>query len=302
MLQIIAFLESFGDELDGVADISEPNPNLRMVLLLLRGHLEGRVITATALIGASRVPYATANRRLKGMVAAGLIEQRPRTKTGKSFSLHPSEALMEQWAQLSSRVGRLAAGHFEAQQTQSEPEDYYFGGSYMEAKSIPPLQVLPEPLKLLGGLRVLVHGDPTFMVMNNLKRQFEQSIGAQIHQRAFSIDRLHEEAVRNANRDVSRYDIIAVDLPWVGDFAKRGILMPLDEVMDIVSIDPADFHTAGWEAAHWGGKPYGVPAQTTPELLFYRKDMFADAGLEPPATTDALLGAAKALHDPQHGQ
>ncbi|MGA9254742.1 MAG: extracellular solute-binding protein, partial [Roseobacter sp.] len=142
----------------------------------------------------------------------------------------------------------------------------------------------------------------TFMVMDNLKRQFEQSVGAQIHQRAFSIDRLHEEAVRNADRKASRYDIIAIDLPWVGDFAERGILMPLDDAMDIASVDPADFHTAGWQAAHWGGKPYGLPAQTTPELLFYRKDMFAKAGLEPPATTDALLAAAKALHDPQRGQ
>jgi multiple sugar transport system substrate-binding protein len=39
-------------------------------------------------------------------------------------------------------------------------------------------------------------------------------------------------------------------------------------------------------AAHWGGRPYGVPSQTTPELLFYRKDLFAEAGLEPPDTTE----------------
>ena len=301
MLQDIAFLEEFSDELEDMVDLSSPNPNLRMILLLLRGHLEGRVITATALIGASRVPYATANRRLKEMLNAGLIEQRPRTKTGKSFSMHPSETLIDQWAQLSGRVGRLAATRYGAKASLGETDDYYYGGSYMAAKSIPPLQVLSEPLKLAGGLRVLVHGDPTFMVMDNLKRQFEQSIGAQIHQRAFSIDRLHEEVVRNSDRTASRYDIIAVDLPWVGEFAERGILMPLDEAMDIASVDPADFHTAGWQAAHWGGKPYGLPAQTTPELLFYRRDMFAEAGLEPPATTDALLAAAKALHDPQHG-
>jgi multiple sugar transport system substrate-binding protein len=302
MLQIIAFFEALGDDLDGVVDLSTPNPTLRMVQLLMRGHLEGRVITATALIGASHVPYGTANRRLKEMIKAGLIEQRPRTSTGKSFSMHPSETLMHQWAQLSSRVARLASSRFGGDQKLGETDDYYFGGSYMNAKSIQPLQVLPEPLKLAGGLRVLVHGDPTFMVMDNLKRQFEQSVGTQIHQRAFSIDRLHEETMRNAERKASRYDIIAVDLPWVGDFAEREILMPMDEVMDIASVDPADFHTAGWNAAHWGGKPFGLPSQTTPELLFYRKDLFANAGLKPPATTAALLAAAKQLHDPQRGQ
>ncbi|WP_092646870.1 extracellular solute-binding protein [Jannaschia faecimaris] len=302
MLQIIAFLEDLGDELDDMIDLSTPNPNLRMVLLLMRGHLDGRVITATSLIGASRVPYATANRRLKEMLAAGLIEQRPRTKTGKSFSMHPSETLMEQWSQLTSRVRRLAAGASDTDGSGREGVDYYFGGSYMDAKSIPPLQVLAEPLKLAGGVRVLVHGDPTFMVMDNLKRQFEQTVGTMIHQRAFSIDRLREETLRNAARKASRYDIIAVDLPWLGDFAEQNILMPLEEAMDIARLDPADFHTAGWEAAQWNGRLFGVPAQTTPELLFYRKDLFAKAGLAPPQTTDELLKAAKALHNPQRGQ
>ncbi|MFZ7090025.1 ABC transporter substrate-binding protein [Primorskyibacter sp. 2E233] len=302
MLQIIAFLEEFGDELEGSVELSAPNPNLRMIMHLMRGHLEAKVVTPTSLISASRVPYATANRRLKEMVDAGMIEQRPRTKTGKSFSMHPSDTLMDHWAQMSSRLRRLATGAFGGKDTPQETTDYYFGGSYLNAQSIPPLKVLGEPLKLAGGLRVLVHGDPTFMVMDNLKRQFEQAVGTQIHQRAFSIDRLREEAIRNAARKASRYDIIAVDLPWVGSFADQGILMPLEEAMDVASLDPADFHTAGWQAAHWGGRPYGVPAQTTPELLFYRKDMFAEAGLEPPATTDELLEAARVLHDPQRGR
>jgi len=302
LLTIVAFLEEFGDELEGTVDLFAPGPFFRMALHVMRGHLEARIVTPTSLIGASRVPYATATRRLRDMIDAGLIEQRPRTRSGKTFSMHPSETLIDHWVQLSGRVRRLAELRFAATDTTAETDDYYFGGSYLAAQSIPPLQMLPEPLRVAGGLRVLVHGDPTFMVMENLKRQFEQAIGCQIHQRAFSIDRLREEAIRNAERKYSRYDIVAVDLPWVGQFAEDGILMPLDEAMDIARLDPADFHTAGWKAAHWRGRPFGVPAQTTPELLFYRRDLFAKAGLEPPATTDALLAAAKALHDPRRGR
>lgn len=302
MLRIVSFLEDFAAELEASIELYAPNPYYRMSLHLIRGHLDAKTVTPTSLIGASQVPYATANRRLKEMVETGLIEQRPRTQTGKSFSMHPSEKLLDQWMQLSSRVERLAAGRFGGRERTSDTKDYYYGGSYLSAQSIPPLKVLPEPLKVSGGIRVLVHGDPTFMVMDNLKRQFEQAIGTQIHQRAFSIDRLREEAVRNAERKSSRYDIIALDLPWVGLYAERDMLMPLDEAMDIARIDPADFHTAGWQAAHWGGRPYGVPAQTTPELLFYRKDLFARAGLEPPATTDMLLKAAAHFHDPTRGR
>jgi len=226
LLRIAAFLKEFSDELEDTSELFAPGPFFRMALHLIQGHLEAKTITPTSLIGASRVPYATANRRMKEMLDAGLIEQRARTKTGKSFSMHPSVTLLELWGRMSGRVRRMAEAEFGGRERATDAKDYYFGGSYMAGRSIQPLQVLPEPLKLSGGVRVLVHGDPTFMVMDNLKRQFEQVIGTQIHQRAFSIDRLREEALRNAERKTSRYDIIAIDLPWVGEFAQNGILMP----------------------------------------------------------------------------
>lgn len=302
ILQMVSFLEEFSGEVESFIDFSQSNACLWMSLHLIRGHFEGKVITPTSLIGASRVPYATANRRLNDMIEAGLIDQRPRTRSGKSFSMHPSEKLLREWTQLSGRLRRMTQNHLGTQAGAGEPQDYFYGGSYLANPQIPPLQVLSAPLRLAGGLRVLVHGDPTFMVMENLKRQFEQVIGTQINQRAFSIDRLREEALRNAKRKTSSYDIIAVDLPWVGEFAQKNVLAPLDDVMDVASLDPADFHTAGWQAAHWGGRPFGVPAQTTPELLFYRKDMFAADGLEPPQTTADLLTAARHFHQPKKGR
>ncbi|WP_306119403.1 MULTISPECIES: extracellular solute-binding protein [unclassified Roseitalea] len=302
VLRTLSFVEDFCDELEHALEVSAPNPYFRMSLHLIRSHLEAKTVTPTSLIGASGVPYATASRRLKAMVEAGLIEQRPRTRSGKTYSMHPSDKLVDAWMQFTARTRRLAEQSFEWGAPRDEARDYYFGASYLAAQSIPPLQVLPEPLKIAGGVRVLVHGDPTFMVMDTLKRQFEQVIGTQINQRAFSIDRLHAEAIKNAERKTSRYDIIAVDLPWVGEFVERGMLMPLDRALDPARLDPADFHTAGWKAAHWGGRAYGVPAQTTPELFFYRRDLFARAGLEPPRRTADVLRAAEALHDPTQGR
>ncbi len=300
---VVRFLDDLCVEIEGSVEPNAPNPYLNMSLYLLRSHIEGRVVTASAMVSAARVPYATATRKLSEMQKTGLVVQRPRTKTGKSFSLHPGDALIETWTQLSKRIRRLAANHFGSEASPKETSDYYFGGSYQAGQSlIRPPRVLPNPLTLPGGLRILVHGDPTFMVMDNLKRQFEQMIGTKINQRAFSIDRLREEALRNATRPNSQYDLIAVDLPWVGEFVKKGVLRPLDSAFDTQRLDPSDFHTAGWHAAHWNGVPYGVPSQTTPELMFYRRDWFAEAGLEPPTTTDAVLQAARALHNPGKGR
>jgi len=299
----VAFLQDVMNELDAALEPSAPNPYLNMCLNLLRSHLDGRVVTASSLVASSGVPYATAMRKLTEMQDAGLVEQRARTRTGKSFSLHPSDALLANWSQLADRVNRIGSKHFTNERDHDEVNEYYFGGSYQQGKSlVQPPKALASPLKLQGGVRILVHGDPTFMVMDNLKRQFEQIIGTNIHQRAFSIDRLREEALRNAARANSRYDLIAVDLPWLGEFVKKGVLRPLSSVMNINRLDPSDFHTAGWRAAHWGGTAYGVPSQTTPELMFYRRDWFAEAGLTPPATTDSVLEAARILHDPRSGR
>jgi multiple sugar transport system substrate-binding protein len=239
-------------------------------------------------------------RKLADIQAAGLVEHRPRTRTGKSFSLHPSPDLLARFSQLANRIDRIARASFAV----ADPsQDYFFGGSYQQGQAIiAPPAALHTPLKLAGGLRILVHGDPTFMVMDALKRQFEHLIGTNIAQRAFSIDRLREEALRNAERKKSSYDLIAVDLPWIGEFAAGGVIAPLDTVMDVSRLDPSDFHTAGWRATHWGGVPYGVPSQTTPELMFYRKDWFAQDGLAPPATTAQVLEAARHFHEPRAGR
>lgn len=295
----IGFLDAAMIEMDGLIARTSPQPHLRIVSHVMLGHLDGRMVTPSSAVAAAGVPYATATRRLAELMHDGLIEQRARTKTGKSFTLHPSAQLIDQFTQLSDRLPRLSDEHFGQA---SGGADYYFGGSYRASQVIGPVVPLPQPLAISGGLQVLVHGDPTFLAMSNLKRQFEQVVGSRIHQRAFSIDRLREETLRDAARKVSRYDIIAVDLPWIGEFAERKVLLPLDEIMDPERLDPSDFHTAGWQAAHWGGRPYGVPNQTTPELLFWRKDLFAQADLAVPQTTDAVLAAAEALHDPRAGR
>jgi multiple sugar transport system substrate-binding protein len=298
--RVVGFLGDLCVEIDTSLEPNTVNPHLNMILHLMRGHIEGRLVSASSMVSASGVPYATAMRKLGDIQAAGLVEQRPRTKTGKSFSLHPSPALLERFSQLANRIDRIARSSFAAEGTS---QDYFFGGSYQPGQAtIAPPHAHQVPLKLAGGLRILVHGDPTFMVMGSLKRQFEQIVGTNIAQRAFSIDRLREEALRNAERKKSRYDLIAVDLPWIGEFAARGVIAPLTQVMDVERLDPSDFHTAGWRATHWGGVPYGVPSQTTPELMFYRKDWFARDGLEPPETTQRVIEAARHFHDPRAGR
>jgi len=62
--------------------------------------------------------------------------------------------------------------------------------------------------------------------------------------------------------------------------------------------DRNDFIEAVWKALQLDGKQLAVPVQANVQILFYRKDLFAAAGLKPPKTLEELEAAAKKLHNP----
>src|SRR5205809_7467919 len=72
----------------------QPDAVWNMIVYLMRRHYAGKLVTPTSLARAANVPYATAVRRMNDMLAEGLLIRRPRTKTGRSYSLHPSEKLI----------------------------------------------------------------------------------------------------------------------------------------------------------------------------------------------------------------
>lgn len=302
MVRFLDFMEEIEHEATEILPLRGGDPTYRIMSQLLRAHLDDRMVTVSGLAAGSGAPYATAMRRIEQLVNEGLIIRRPRTKTGKSFSLHPSRGLIDAWYDYARRIKRVITKTFGGAEHAGEVYDYYFGGSYLSARIIAPPPVLDEPLAVSPPLRTLVHADPTFMAMESLKRQFEQLFGVSIRSRALSIDRLRQGALKNAAAKTSHYDLIAVDLPWIGEFAVKEVLMPLDDLLASGRIRAADFHASAWAGCRYRGVQYAVPIQTTPEFLLYREDIFDAEGLSPPTTTDEVLAVARHLHAPHKGR
>ena len=59
-----------------------------------------------------------------------------------------------------------------------------------------------------------------------------------------------------------------------------------------------------WAYEKWlyNDKAVGITWQFDQRAIYYRTDIFEEAGIEPPTTWDELLAAAKALHKPDQGQ
>lgn len=297
------FVDALGTEAERVLSLKRGYDETRLITTLLRNHLEGRLTTKSLLAEASGLGYGTAIRAINSIEERGLMIRRPRTRTGKSFSLHPTDKLIAEWQEYARRVrGALGSTIGVGAAGKGGIRDYFFGASYSDSGAIPPPTPLALKLDLQSGLRILVHADPTFMAMNVLKRQFEGLFGVSIHSRALSIDRLRQEILSNARLETSRYDIIACDLPWFGELAEKGVLMPVDSMIVESGMDMSDFHMVALASARHRGIQYGIPAQTTPELLCVRRDLCEDAGIRVPMTIGDTLGVARKLHDRSRGR
>jgi multiple sugar transport system substrate-binding protein len=102
-----------------------------------------------------------------------------------------------------------------------------------------------------------------------------------------------EELVRLLASHNSTVDVINVDPPWQPELADAGWLQPFTEGQQSELLDGV--LEAPIEGAMWRGKLYGAPWEANTQLLWYRKSVAEEAGVDPTADTftwDEMLAAA----------
>src|SRR5690242_1408459 len=134
LLSIIRFVHKTRARAVDCLGVQCPDPIWNMVLFLLQQHLNDRLVTTSSLVAASGVPYATALRKINALVVSGLVVRRPRTRTGRSFSLHPSRELMARAEQFARHVKSDTGRALGAPSHQRKADGFYFGASYMAAR------------------------------------------------------------------------------------------------------------------------------------------------------------------------
>lgn len=93
-----------------------------------------------------------------------------------------------------------------------------------------------------------------------------------------------------------RVDCIFSEMIWLPALADAGLAMPMKDVLDSEFLN--DYYPNILEAHSIDGEVYGAPLYVSPSLLFYNKDLFGKAGLDPeqpPKTYDEMLVMAEKL-------
>ncbi len=98
-------------------------------------------------------------------------------------------------------------------------------------------------------------------------------------------------------------DIIKQDRFTIGDWASREAFLPLDDYIRRdrnaeFGIRKEDYYKPCWEEATYQGKVFAIPADTDDRALYYNRELFREAGLDPdkpPRTWEELKEYAKKL-------
>ena len=76
-------------------------------------------------------------------------------------------------------------------------------------------------------------------------------------------------------------DVVLVDMPWLPVFANQGLLCDLTGAIDTYGIDTSIYVKGCMDyLCRYQGRTYGLPLVYTPQVLFYRNDLFSDRRLQ----------------------
>jgi len=103
---------------------------------------------------------------------------------------------------------------------------------------------------------------------------------------------LYNKLITN-NKAGTNPDITEVEYQALPALIANQVVVPIDDyVKDLAS----KYDKAALSQVQFEGKTYGVPQNVCPMVFFYRKDIFAQLGVQPPKTWDEYATAAAAIH------
>lgn len=95
-----------------------------------------------------------------------------------------------------------------------------------------------------------------------------------------------------------KVDLVFSEVSWIPTLAEAGLACTVDQVLPADYL--SDFYESVLDAHRMDGALYGLPMYASPFVLYYNKDLFTQAGLDPeapPKTYDEMLSMAAKLSE-----
>jgi multiple sugar transport system substrate-binding protein len=164
------------------------------------------------------------------------------------------------------------------------------GSGGADAAAEGPLSPTPSP----GGEITIVDDNTNTVFQDSTIAAFEAATGIKVKSYTQgNFNDLHDRyATLFAAQDAS-VDVVMTWAGWSAEFGQAGWLQELD-----TSAVPTDLIQPALDAVSWQGKVYGLPKFSSVQTMFWNKNLFQRAGIDPeagPQSWDEFVTTAKAL-------
>ncbi|MEQ1408331.1 sugar ABC transporter substrate-binding protein [Neorhizobium sp. Rsf11] len=156
-----------------------------------------------------------------------------------------------------------------------------------------------------GTIRILISQSPWLNSFVSLVDQYQKDTGTKFQLDVTPFGGMVDKMRNSVRAQQGSYDIININAQGLAEMYAGGFLRPLKEIDSSFSLPEGVLDFGG--SAHWNasknsfdpkGELLGVPTNGNVLVLYYRSDLYKQAGLKVPQTWDDLLANAKKLHNP----
>ena len=136
-------------------------------------------------------------------------------------------------------------------------------------------------------------GDPYQAAWRVMFDKFEAANGVKIIHDAIPWETMGQKQILELSSNSGSYDVISVHPFWFEDLAANGYLVPIDDYCN--ASERAKYVESLLKLYEYKGKIYGLPDWIATQILGYRKDLFASAGISAPKNWADVVAAAEKL-------
>jgi multiple sugar transport system substrate-binding protein len=152
-------------------------------------------------------------------------------------------------------------------------------------------------------LSIASMNDPFNYVIEEMLPMFEEETGIDVQMEIIPYNGLRERTMTDLVSGSASFDVITMDIVWMGEWAEAGFITQLDEYIESDNIDMDAFIPGALEGlAYWDGDTYGMPIGAYHFLMHYRTDLLEEAGMDMPTTYDEVMQFGSAVQSPSEDQ
>jgi multiple sugar transport system substrate-binding protein len=132
---------------------------------------------------------------------------------------------------------------------------------------------------------------PSYEAAIKLIPEFEKLTGITVKWETIYYEQMRHALELDFTSGQSRFDVILVDIVWLGEFVSAGWISPLESFYKDPSLADPDLDLGDFfpiliqSLGQWDNKIYGMPVDCYSGLLFYNKCMLKKAGFDRPPDT-----------------